>query len=276
MSMDTIAASLSRDYSMGYSEEVISFLARAAERVSPGFLLPHLQPGMQVLDVGCGPGFLSARLSKAIAPGQLHGVDIEPSQIEIARAVAQKREIDNATYAVADAIELPFPDNSFDAVHYAGVLFFIPNVAAALAEARRVLKPGGIVACREMMVDSCYTYPELGVMRRAWEIFADLIEADDGHAQMGRELKTHLIEAGFVDVTISAAVESYSTAEELDIIYRVVRQSFLDGEPAEAAKKYGAATTALLEAVTSAFDEWRSQPGATAGLAFGQAIARNP
>ena len=93
---------------------------------------------------------------------------------------------------------------------------------------------------------------------------------------MGRELKARLIEAGFVDVTISAAVESYSTAEELDIFYRVVKQSFLDGEPAVAAKNYGAATNTLLQAVTVAFDEWRTQPGATAGIAFGQAIARNP
>ena len=275
MTTNTIPASPNREYSMGYSEEVITFLARAAERVSPGFLLPHLQPGMQLLDVGCGPGFLSARLATAIAPGHLHGIDIEPSQIELARAVAHEREIDNATYVVADAIDLPFADNSFDVVHFAGVLLFTPDIASALAESRRVLKPGGIVACREMMVDSCYTHPELGVMRRAWEIFADLIEADDGHAQMGRELKARLIEAGFVDVTISAAVESYSTAEELDIIYRVVKQSFLDGEPAEAAKKYGAATNTLLETVTAAFDDWRSQPGATAGLAFGQAIARN-
>ena len=90
-------------------------------------LLPHLKPGLRVLDLGCGPGSISVGLAKAIEPGELHGIDMEESQIAIARASAAAGGHSNATFHVGDAKNLPFEDGYFDAVHTHAVLMHIPE-----------------------------------------------------------------------------------------------------------------------------------------------------
>ena len=94
-----------------------------------------------------------------MAPGELHGVDVEESQIGMARAAAKAGGHDNATFHIADVTDLPFEDNSFDVAHCHAVLMHVPDTQAALAEVRRVLKPGGIVSAREMFVESSFFEP---------------------------------------------------------------------------------------------------------------------
>ena len=69
-------------YAMGYSDEFTQILHRRNAETHAAHLLPHLRPGSRVLDVGCGPGSISVGLAKAIEPGELHGIDMEESQID--------------------------------------------------------------------------------------------------------------------------------------------------------------------------------------------------
>ena len=177
------------DYTMGFSDEMLESLRRFTAENSAAHLLPHLRPGLRVLDFGCGPGTISLGLAKAAAPGELHGVDMEESQIELARQVAAANGLDNAIFHVGDVADLPFEDGFFDVAHGHNVLMHIPDTAAALAEVKRVLKPGGILSCREMICASSFTQPDFGVIRKSWDMFEDLLAADDGHPQMGKELK---------------------------------------------------------------------------------------
>ena len=71
----TQQASGTPDYTMGFSDEFMESVRRYTAEASAGYLLPHLRPGMRVLDFGCGPGTISVGLAKAIEPGELHGVD---------------------------------------------------------------------------------------------------------------------------------------------------------------------------------------------------------
>ncbi len=98
-----------------------------------------LRPGERVLDVGSGPGMLAAEMAAEVAPGgRVVGVDPSESMLALARG-----QTDAAEFVAGGALELPVPDASFDVVVSTQVLEYVEDVAAALAEARRVLRPGG-------------------------------------------------------------------------------------------------------------------------------------
>ena len=71
---------------MGYSEEFLQLLDRRSAETHAAYLLPHLRSGDRVLDFGCGPGTITVGLAGAVDPGEVHGIDMEESQIAMARA----------------------------------------------------------------------------------------------------------------------------------------------------------------------------------------------
>jgi ubiquinone/menaquinone biosynthesis C-methylase UbiE len=96
--------------------------------------------GLDVLDVGCGQGIDLANYAKAGAA--VTGVDLTPRHVELARAQLEALGLDG-TVVLGDAESLPFAADSFDRVASNGVLHHTPDIAAALREVRRVLRPGG-------------------------------------------------------------------------------------------------------------------------------------
>ena len=101
--------------------------------------------------------------------------------------------------------DLPFEDDSFDAAHCHAVLMHVQDTQATLAEVKRVLRPSGIVASREMFVSSSFLEPSIDDTDSAWATFSDLLAANGGHPQMGKELKNTFLEAGFSDIRASGA-----------------------------------------------------------------------
>ena len=101
------------------------------------------RPGMQILDLACGPGTLSRRLAAMISPGgEIVGVDLAPGMIELARDL----EIPSARFELMDIEELAFDDGSFDAVVCGHGLQYAADLPRALREARRVLRSNGRLA----------------------------------------------------------------------------------------------------------------------------------
>ena len=264
------------DYTMGFSEEMLESLRRFNARVNAAYLLPYLRPGLRILDFGCGPGTVSVGLAGAVAPGELHGVDMEESQIELARAFAKYMDLENAIFHVADVTDMPFEDGFFDIAHCHNVLMHIPDTQSVLAEVKRVLKPGGIIGCREMIGGSSFTYPDYGVIRKAWDMFEDLVMADDGHPQMGKDLKAQFSRAGFTNIQATASFDIYSSPKDVEFIYGFVNKWFLSPEIVEAAIKYGASTQETCDRIRVAYDRWIGDPGAICALSFGEAVANKP
>ena len=130
-------ASATPNYTMGYSEEFMEALRRYTAESNAAHLLPQLRPGLRALDFGCGPGTISVGLAKAVHPGEMHGVDMEESQVELARAVARSQGQDNAIFHVGDVTDLRFGDNFFDVAHCHNVLTHVPDTRAVLEEVKR-------------------------------------------------------------------------------------------------------------------------------------------
>lgn len=263
-------------YTIGFSESILQHLRRHTADTHAAHLLPYLKPGLRVLDLGCGPGTLSIGLAEAIAPGELYGVDMEPSQVDLARSIAEAAGHDNATFEVGDVTELSFDDDSFDVVHGHSILAHVPDTQAVLAEAKRVLKPGGLISVREWIFDASFLAPDFEVIYDAWATLAELITADDGHPNIGRDLKRHLLEAGFADVRPAASFTSYTTAEDVGYISRVIENWFFSADVRASATAYGVATQQHLDNLEQALKRWIGHPGAFGAVAYGEGIARKP
>src|SRR5262245_1049277 len=108
---------MTRDtYTHGHHESVLrSHTWRTAEN-SAGYLLSALRPGLELLDVGCGPGTITADLAQLVAPGRVIGLDRAPDVLAKASAYAGERGV-SIEFQVGDVYALPFSDHSFDVVH---------------------------------------------------------------------------------------------------------------------------------------------------------------
>src|SRR3712207_1758805 len=122
-------------------------------RSDPAFLTVfervHLPPGGRLLDVGFGIGTITVGFADLVATGEVIGIDVEPTQLERAQALAIERRVTNVRFEVADVYRLPFPDGSFDAAYANSLLQHLADPVAALREVHRVLRPGGVVGVRD-------------------------------------------------------------------------------------------------------------------------------
>ncbi|MCH0543020.1 methyltransferase domain-containing protein [Streptomyces sp. MUM 203J] len=202
-------------YTHGHHESVLrSHRWRTAEN-SAAYLLDELRPGLDVLDVGCGPGTITAGLAARVAPGgRVTAVDAAPDVLAQARAVATERGLGNVEFGTADVHALDFPDDTFDVVHAHQVLQHVGDPVAALREMRRVCRPGGVVAVRESDYAGFTWFPRVPALD-AWLVLYDRVaRANGGEPDAGRRLLSWAREAGFTDIAPGASVWCYATPED--------------------------------------------------------------
>src|SRR5690349_1520936 len=143
-------------YTHGHHESVLrSHTWRTAEN-SAAYLLSSLRPGLDLLDVGCGPGTITVDLARRVAPGRTLGIDRASEVLEQARAHALARGVE-IELRTGDVYALDLPDASFDVIHLHQVLQHLTDPVRALRELRRVLRPGGVLAARDSDY-SCFSW----------------------------------------------------------------------------------------------------------------------
>lgn len=95
------------------------------------------------LDIACGTGDIAFAIARRLTSGRVTGLDITQGMLDIAERKRKERQIINANFHRGDIIKMPFADETFDCVTGGYALRNVPDVAAALGEIKRVLKPGG-------------------------------------------------------------------------------------------------------------------------------------
>jgi len=172
-------------YTHGHAESVLrSHRTRTAQN-SAAYLLPRLRPGLDLLDIGSGPGTITVDLAERVAPGRVTAVEVSEAALAITRAEVERRGVQTVDFAVDDVHELQFPADSFDVVHAHQVLQHVPDPVRALREMIRVCRPGGVVAVRDGDYHAFTWYPALPGLDRWQELYQAAARANGGEPDAG-------------------------------------------------------------------------------------------
>src|ERR1700761_9578274 len=175
-------------YTHGHAETVLrSHRTRTAQN-SAAYLLPQLRPGLDLLDIGSGPGTITADLAGLVAPGRVNAVEVSESALAITRAEIERRGLATVDFAVADVHDLQFPSDSFDVVHAHQVLQHVAGPVRALREMIRVCRPGGVVAVRDGDYHAFTWYPARPGLDQWQELYQAAARANGGEPDAGRHL----------------------------------------------------------------------------------------
>lgn len=251
-------------YTHGHHPSVVGQHARRTAEADAEYLLPHLRPGQRLLDVGCGPGSITAGLARAVAPGECVGIDVAPAIVEEARAVALDTlaGAPNLRFEVADGYALPFEAEVFGVVHAHQVLQHLARPVEALREWRRVLRSGGIVAVRDADYGTMSPWPRSDGLDRFFDVYHAVAARNGADADAGRRLAAWVTEAGFVDLEVGATVKVFATRPEVENWGYSWAERTAHSSLAEQAVAYGFATPADIEALSAAWRAWAAAPDA--------------
>ena len=158
----------------------------------------RLAPGTRLLEIGCGVGAVLAVLGQEFPGIRLHGVDIEPKQLDFARGHLERAGVE-ATLLEADAHALPFEDESFDHVWMMWFLEHVADPPGVLREARRVLAPGGAITAIEVDYATARADPSTPALETLFRAMVQGMAAA-GWSDAGTRLPGWLREAGFRNV----------------------------------------------------------------------------
>jgi ubiquinone/menaquinone biosynthesis C-methylase UbiE len=244
---------------------------RTAEN-SAGYLLPHLTPGQRLLDVGCGPGTITADFARRLAPGEVTGIDAGDEVIAQASALAV--DIPGLSFRVGDAYALDEPDDSADIVHAHQVLQHLTDPVRALGEWRRVLRPGGLLAVRDSDYAAFVWAPADPRLDRWLELYHQLTRANRAEADAGRHLLAWGRAAGYSDLTFTSSTWTFADPESRAWwgglwADRVVASAFADQ-----AIGYGLTSRDELAEISAAFTDWAAAPDSTFIVLHGELLAR--
>ena len=203
---------MTRDvYTHGHHESVLrSHSWRTAEN-SARYLLGPLRPGINLLDVGCGPGTITVDFARRVAPGRVVGIDRSPDVVDQAKRHAESAGV-AVSIQVADVYALEFPDASFDVVHAHQVLQHLTDPVAALREMRRVTRRGGTVAVRDSDY-SCFSWAPLDPLLTRWlAVYRAVARQNGAEPDAGRFLKGWARAAEFLSVAVTSSTWIYADA----------------------------------------------------------------
>lgn len=199
-------------YTHGHHESVLRSHSVRDIANSAEYLRPHLRSTTRLLDVGAGPGSITADFASVVA--HVTATEISAEALQLSRDLTTTRGLSNLDFAVEDVHALSFDDDSFEVVHAHQVLQHVEDPVRALREMRRVAVPGGIVAARDADYAGFHWFPELPALDRWLALYRAAARANGGEPDAGRRLLSWAHAAGFDDVTATASTWCYASPEQ--------------------------------------------------------------
>ncbi|KAG6013700.1 hypothetical protein E4U54_006418 [Claviceps lovelessii] len=243
---------------------------------SAGYLLPHIQPHMTILDLGCGPGTITTDLCAHVPEGHVIGLERGAAVLDQARALATERGVQNVQFVEGDANSLSYADNTFDVVVCHQVLQHVSDPVGILREMRRVAKPGGLVAARESDYGSFTWYPEVEGMKSWHSLYRAVASHNGGEPDAGRMIHAWAKRAGFsaASITCTASSWCYSTREEIEWWSGLWAERTVASSFADTAIEAGLATKERLDTVANTWRVWGKEDDAWFSVLSGEIICR--
>ncbi len=260
-------------YTHGHADPVLQSHRWRTVENSAGYLAPHLRAGLDLLDVGCGPGTITVDLAARVAPGRVVGIDVSPAPLDEARAAADRAGVD-VEFAVGDVYALAAPDDSVDVVHAHQVLQHLTDPVAALREMARVCRPGGLVAVRDVDYAATTWFPANPGLDRWLALYGQVARRNDAEPDAGRRLLGWAHAAGLREVTATTSAWCWATPAEREWwgsswAGRATASAF-----AEQAVAYGLASAGELDAIAAAWREWAAADDGWLGMLHGELLIR--
>ncbi|TQK50962.1 ubiquinone/menaquinone biosynthesis C-methylase UbiE [Streptomyces sp. SLBN-118] len=261
-------------YTHGHHESVLRSHRWRTAANSAAYLIGELRPGMDVLDVGCGPGTITADLAELVAPGRVTAVDAAEDVLVQAHETAAGRGVAHVRFAVADVHALDYPDDSFDVVHAHQVLQHVGDPVQALREMRRVCRPGGIVAARDSDYGAFTWFPQIPALDDWQRLYRRVARANGGEPDAGRRLLSWARAAGFSEITASAAAWCFAARDERAWWSGLWADRTTASVYAKLAVDGGHATAEQLAAISGGWREWGADDDAWFMVPHGEVLCR--
>ncbi|GAA0602476.1 methyltransferase domain-containing protein [Kribbella sandramycini] len=257
-------------YTHGHHESVLrSHSWRTAEN-SAGYLLPHLRAGLSVLDVGAGPGTITADLARLVAPARTTALEASESVLAITRQAFEESDLP-VDFVVGDVHALDLPDDTFDVVHAHQVLQHVADPVQALREMRRVCRPGGVVAARDSDYHAFTWFPALPELDEWMALYQRLARANGGEPDAGRRLLSWAHAAGFEQVDATASNWTFANPADRAFWGGMWADRILQSAMADQARADGVPEQTL-QSISAAWREWADRPDGWIAILHGEIL----
>lgn len=261
-------------YTSGHHESVLRSHNWRTAANSAAYLLGSLRPDMKILDIGCGPGTITADFSAVVTDGSVIGIDPEPTVLDEARTNAAARGLRNVQFEVGSIHDLKYGDNTFDVVHAHQVLQHCGEPVQAMVEMRRVLKPNGLLAIREVDMSVSQWYPDSPMLDQWLQIYMQVARSNGGDPTAGRRLHAWAHQAGFDrrQIVLTASTWCFHDQEERSWWGHMWSDRLTKSAFFHQAVDSGHANAEKLHEIAQAWKSWVAEPDGLCVMVHGEVL----
>jgi SAM-dependent methyltransferase len=260
-------------YIHGHAEPVLRSHRWRTAANSAAYVLPRMRAGDYVLDVGCGPGTITADIAAVVAPGRVTALEISEQALAPGRAEVARRGQLNVEFAVGDVQALSYPDGHFDVVHAHQVLQHVVDPVQALREMARVCRTGGTIAARDADYAAFSWYPHLPELDEWRDLYRQVARANGGEPDAGRRLLAWANAAGYRDTSVSASVWCFATSVDREWWGGMWADRILHSDVGRHLLDRGLVDPQRLAAISAAWRAWAAHPDGWLVIVHGELLA---